>query len=156
VYRYPVYNQQRVLHQSIALREKHIYGARLSEDDILSFCDLLLVPGIHYISFGTIKAGRHVINSFIEFLKCYHTIGFIDRVGSSNRGMNLYELFFSYKTDEQLRQALERFFIEDFTYDFIWIIYPKSSESRAFIHAFLDYVLAFNVDQKIPIVFIGS
>lgn len=114
------------------------------------------MPGIHYVSFGSLKEGRHTINLFIDFLKCYHTIGFIDRIGTRNRGMNLYELFSRYPTDTHLRQALDKFFIEDFTYDFIWIIYPQYSVARTFIHIFLDQVIAFNIEQKIPIVFIST
>jgi len=114
------------------------------------------MPGIHYVSFGSLKEGRKTVNLFIEFLKCYHTIGFIDCIGIQNRGMNLYELFASYQDDVQLRQALDQFFIDDFSYDFIWIVYPKYQVARTFINIFLDQLLTFNIDQKIPIVFIST
>jgi len=83
-------------------------------------------------------------------------VGFIDRPGIHNRGMNLYELFLNYQDDMQLRLALDQFFIEDFSYDFIWIIYPKYSVAHTFTHIFLDQALSFNIDQKIPLVFIST
>lgn len=144
------------IHPSIALAQKQTYTNHLNEADILSLCDLLLMPGVHYVSFGSLEEGRRTINSFIEFLKCYHTIGFIDRIGIKNRGMNLYELFSNYHDNTLLRQELDRFLIEDFSYDFIWIVYPRYQVARTFIHIFLDQILAFNIDQKIPIVFISS
>ena len=149
-------NQFGNIHPSIALIQKQTYTRNLDEEEILSFCDLLLMPGIHYVSFGSLKEGRKTVNLFIEFLKCFHTIGFIDCIGIQNRGMNLYELFASYQDDVQLRQALDQFFIDDFSYDFIWIVYPKYQVARTFINIFLDQLLTFNIDQKIPIVFIST
>lgn len=144
------------VHPSLALVEKRLYARRLDENDILSLCDLLLMPGIHYVSFGSLTHGRRTINLFIEFLKCYYTIGFIDRIGARNHGMNLYELFAQYTDNVALRTALAAFFVEEFGYDFIWIVYPKYAVARTFIHIFLDQVIEFNVDQKIPIVFIST
>ena len=145
------------IHSSIALARKNVYSRNnLGEDEILSLCDLFLTPGLHFVSFGSLQEGRRIVNLFIELLKCYHDIGYIDRVGMKNRGMNLYELFANYQDDAELRQRLDAFFAQDFAYDFIWIIAPKYAVAHTFINIFLDQVLAFNIDQKIPIVFIST
>lgn len=144
------------IHPSIALTQKKVYSKCLGEEEILSLCDLFLTPGLHYVSFGNLEEGRRIINLFIELLQCYHAIGFIDRIGIHNRGMNLYEQFANYKDNAQLRQRLDAFFAQDFAYDFMWIIYPKYQVAQTFINIFLDQVIAFDVDQKIPIVFIST
>ena len=144
------------VHPSLALLEKRVYTSDLGEEDILSLCDLLLTPGIHYVSFGSLEEGRRTINLFIEFLKCYYTIGFIDRIGARNRGMNLYELFAQYTSDTALRCALTTFLVEEFDYDFIWIVYPKYAVACTFTQIFLDQALELNIDQKIPIVFVST
>ena len=69
------------VHPSIALAQKRIYARELNEEDVLSLCDLFLSPGLHYISFSTIQEGRKTINLFIDLLKCYHAVGYIDRIG---------------------------------------------------------------------------
>ena len=70
--------------------------------------------------------------------------------------MNLYELFVHYENDKLLREEINRFFLEEFDYDFIWIIYPKYQVSNTFIHIFLDQIIEFNIDQKIPVVFVSA
>lgn len=145
------------IHPSIALAHKCVYTQQPNEQDILSLCDLFLTPGMHYVTVTSIKEGRTVVNLFVDMLKCYHAVGFIDKVGKgSSQGMNLYELFAHYKDNLVLRDALNKFFLEEFDYDFIWIVYPKYSVAHTFIHIFLDQVIEFNVDQKIPIVFINT
>ena len=144
------------IHPSIALARKKIYTKHLGEEEILSLCDLFLTPGLHYVSFGSLEEGRRIINSFIELLQCYHAIGYIDRVGIHNRGMNLYEQFANYQDDAELRKQLDAFFAQDFAYDFMWIIYPKYQVARTFINIFLDQVIEFSIDQKIPVVFIST
>lgn len=145
------------VHPSIALARKRTYTHELGEEDILSLCDLFLTPGLHYISFSTIKEGRTTINLFVDLLKCYHTVGYIDRAGCKyNQGMNLYELFAHYEDGKALRDAINQFFIEEFDYDFIWIIYPKYQVSHTFINIFLDQLIEYNIDQKIPVVFISA
>ena len=154
-----LHNQERLdrVHPSIALAQKRTYARELNEEDVLSLCDLFLSPGLHYISFSTIKEGRRIINLFIDLLKCYHAIGYIDRIGHRyNQGMNFYEFFAHYENDKLLREEINRFFIEEFDYDFIWIIYPKYQVSNTFIHVFLDQIIEFNIDQKIPVVFISA
>jgi len=145
------------IHPSIALAQKQTYTKELDEDDILSLCDLFLTPGIHYISFSTLQEGRRTMNLFVNLLKCYHAIGYIDRVGCKyNQGMNLYELFSHYSDNQELRVALNQFFIEEFAYDFIWTVYPKYQVARTFTHIFLDQLIEFNIDQKIPVVFLST
>ena len=145
------------VHPSIALAQKRTYARELNEEDVLSLCDLFLSPGLHYISFSTIQEGRKTINLFIDLLKCYHSIGYIDRVGCKyNQGMNLYELFAHYEDGKILRDAINEYFIQEFDYDFIWIVYPKYQVSNTFIHIFLDQLIEFNLDQKIPIVFVSA
>lgn len=146
------------VHPSIALAQKQTYTQELGEDDILSLCDLFLTPGIHYVSFSSLREGRRIINLFVDLLKCYHAIGYIDRANCNyNQGMNLYELFAHYdENGTALRQALNQFFIEQFAYDFIWIVYPKYQVARTFINIFLDQLIEFNIDQKIPVIFIST
>jgi len=145
------------VHPSIALARKRTYAKELNEEDILSLCDLFLTPGLHYVSFSTLQIGRHTINLFVDLLKCYHAVGYIDRVGEKeSQGMNLYELFAHYSDNKALREAINQFFVEEFAYDFIWIVYPKYQVSRTFTHIFLDQLIEFNIDQKIPVVFINS
>jgi hypothetical protein len=144
------------IHPSIALAQKKVYTKGLGEDDILSLCDIFLKPGLHYISFSTINEGRRTINLFVDLLKCYHTIGYIDRGSKYSQGMNLYEFFAHYKNGKVLRDTLDTFFIEEFSYDFIWIVYPKYQVARTFIHIFLDQLIEYNIDQKIPVIFIST
>lgn len=145
------------VHPSIALANKCVYTRQPDESDILTLCDLFLTPGIHYITFATLTEGRKTVNLFVDMLKCYRTVGFIDRVRPvANHGMNLYEFFAHYHDDTALREALELFFLEEFDYDFIWIVYPKYMVARTFINIFLDQIIAFNIDQKIPLVFIST
>ncbi len=145
------------MHPSIFLARKKVYAAQLDENEVLELCDIFLKPGIHGITFTSLTVARKVVDSFIEHLTCYHAIGYIDRIGAHHhKGLNLYEFFAHYSCDEQLGPALEIFFLEQFCYDFIWIVYPKYQVATTFIQKFLDGVLEFQIDRKIPIVFVSS
>jgi hypothetical protein len=144
------------IHPAIACAHKNEYKKRLSEEDIIFLCDLFLKPGLHYISFSSIAEGRRTINSFVNLLKYYRTVGYIDRDNRAAQGMNLYEMFVEYADRKELKEALDAFFVEDFVYDFIWIVYSRFHVTQTFIRIFLDHVLEYNIDQKIPIIFINS
>jgi len=145
------------VHPSIALAQKRTFTHELNEESILSLCDLFLTPGLHYVSFSTLQEGRKTINLFVDLLRCYHAVGYIDKADSkANQGMNLYEFFAHYQNGQDLRNAINKFFLEDFDYDFIWIIYPKYQVSSTFINVFLDQLIEFNIDQKIPLIFVST
>lgn len=145
------------VHPAITLARKKVYDAHLTENDVVALCDIFLTPSIHYVTFTSLATGRKVMHSFIDHLTCYHAIGYIDRIGISHqKGMNLYEFFAHYESGEHLREAIEQFFLERFNYDFIWIVYPKYQVAQTFIQVFLDCVVEYRIDQKIPIIFLST
>lgn len=145
------------IHPALSLTSNKVFDRQLTADDVVALCDMFLVPGVYSIMFKSLAAGRAVLDAFAVQLTCYHAIGYIDHVGQQHpRGMNLYELFAHHAQDDELRNAMQTFFLEQFNYDFIWIVYPKYQVSHTFVHIFLECAFENHVDAKVPIVFVTT
>jgi len=125
---------------------------------VLALCDLFLTPGIHYVSCATMHDGRRIMKLFIEQLSWYRTIGYIDHAHAMHykHGLNLYDLFATIHDRGTLNQALDSFFLNSFEYDFLGIINAQTGRSKQFGRLFIDKLINNALDQRIPIVCIGS
>lgn len=134
------------------------YDTQLSEEDILSLCDVFLTPGIHYLTFSSLKNGRQTMELFVQQLSCYRVVGYVDYLSHITyaHGMNIYELFKQYRERTVLQQALDEFFLSSFDYDFIWIVHSRFERPRLFNRIFLETAINLNIDKKIPIICMGD
>ena len=146
------------MHPAIAPILTKRYSYELSEDDILSLCDLFLTPGLHYATFTSLRDGRRIMQLFVDQLSCYRVLGYVDHATYTNYapGMNIYELFKHYRDRDKLQAALDEFFLVAFDYDFLWIIHSRYERPRLFNKIFLDSAMSANLDQKIPIICVSA
>lgn len=148
----------RELHPAIAPIDIKPYSSKnLSEEDALALCDLFLTPGLHYVTCATIHDGRRIMKLFIEQLSCYRTIGYIDHAHAMHykHGLNVYDLFSSYHARDELVQALDQFFFDSFEYDFLGIINARSGRAHLFNKLFIEKVINYSFNQRIPIICFG-
>ncbi len=121
----------------------------ISDTQILELQDLFLCNGIHAMHVSQVDEGRCIIYNFLEALRCFNLIGcFTPDENLQDHVFNIYTHFKKNKLfDDQNRNRLEQFLLEDFDFDFIWIE-QCDQESKSF----LKKIQELKIDSRLPII----
>lgn len=140
------------LNSSTIPHHVHTHARKLNERDALLLCDLFLTPGVHYVVFDSLSRGRRLVDSLARIGSFYQAIAYIAPTARNNLcGINLYEMF---RSTREPAYALRRFLLYEFDYDFVWISYTKQQPLNSFSQLFMESAIEFNLDRKIPILFV--
>lgn len=121
---------------------------------IIELQDIFLTNGVHIIDVESLQEGRLLIQKFLQALRYYQTIGCLTQQGQSLEegifDIHEYLLLYGFLEGKNTNE-LERFFIEDFNFDFVWIE-KKISEDNDWSVYFEQRMVHYEIDIQIPII----
>ncbi len=124
-----------------------------TENEILYLEKICMQPGIHNITVSSLASGRHVIAQILQALAWHQDIGYLainEEIDKKIDVTNITKIF-KWPIDQE---QLEYFFIHYFYYDFLLIEVSKELYSMPWINVFEQQLLAYKIDEIIPIVII--
>ncbi len=126
----------------------------ISEQLIIELQDIFLTNGVHVIDVESLQEGRMLIQKFLRALKCYQSVGCLaqDEITITKEIFDIHHYLLMYGFLERKNtNDLERFFIEDFNFDFIWIERKIDDQSEWSLY-FEQRISHYDIDQQIPII----
>jgi hypothetical protein len=121
----------------------------ISEQQIIELQELFLTPGFHQYPITTVKDARALMYTFLDALRCYQIVGCM----TANTDLPLRKSIFD--INDYLWQYgylgssnYDKFFIEEFDIDFLWIEPTQHNE----FDQFKEKLAEFNIDKQIPII----
>lgn len=144
-----------------AVRSTHVYGTKkrvvvpLAEEDILELQDFFLTNGIHDIVVDTVETGRKLMHTLLSSLNCYHSMAVLtlEPLAGKLPACDIYQelLQDNFFTDIH---AIDRFFIEHFYFDFMWIERSEDLANAHWIPYFEQQLMEYKLEFHLPIVYI--
>ncbi len=124
----------------------------ISEQQIIELQEIFLTPGFHNFPITTVKDARSLIYTFLDALRCHQIIGCMTAntdlpLRKSIFDINHYLCEYGYFGSNH-SYNYDRFFIEEFDIDFLWIEPSKSNQ----FSQFKEKIAEFNIDKQIPII----
>jgi hypothetical protein len=129
-----------------------------SENEILALQEKFLRNGFQYIKVQDCKAGRSIVQRFLDSLAVYHDIACIslsDNPLPKYITDIYYELANCGYLDPFGQHYLDDYFIEHFYFDFIWIEATQKLFSSTWFQDFEDKILSFKIDEHIPFIIVS-
>lgn len=120
-----------------------------TELDLLYLSMIFTTKGVHRIRASDELSSRLLIKNVLTSLHWYHQIAFISTAADT--------LDFSDNIIARLPKpiddlAIERFFLEEFYYDFIWIELTEDLKKEHWLEIFKETLQSFQIDQIIPVI----
>lgn len=132
---------------------RHI-GCQMTEDDILYLQDIFLTNGMHAISVPDVKTGRSIMYSMLQSLNYYHMAACMARTQTLPLDASITDIYsqLSCAAHETCYEEVERFYIEEFFGDFLWIeLSPQLVDAQLLAHSF-HALNVLEMCRRIPIV----
>jgi len=135
----------------IALETMH---EPFSESDVLKLQDTFLTNGIHYIKTTHLKAGRIIIQTFLQSLPIYTEIACLTM--HENLDMSVIDMYKELLDNNYLNSTdirnLEEFFIDQCFIDFMWIEATQGLLDTSWFAIFEQNIHDFKLCQTMPII----
>ena len=144
------------MHNHVRIKQYKHLSSNLSEKEILSLQEFFWATGFHYLKVDTISQGRTLIKLFLSSLDYYKNVGCIT-LSSGALPMNATNLYTELKQFNALQensQNLEKFLLEAFYYDFVWIELTPSLLTSPWLGHLEQKIIDFNLASTMPILFI--
>lgn len=126
----------------------------LSEQDILCLQDSFLEVGIHYIKVRSVATGRTLVETFLKSLNNYYdNVACLTASKISVNPKNAFDVFKALE-GKTSREEIERFFIEQFYFDFLWIEASQDLISKPWFHDFQQLLANFKIEKSVPVMVI--
>lgn len=137
---------------SLCATYRHIKGP-CSEQDYIELFEEFLVPGIHVLKVKNITVGRNLVDVFSKTLKNFHEVGCLT-VASDALPDYVTDIHQEILLNGDIQDAenLENYFLDMFSYDFLWIEATKELQKSSLFADLNTIVSEFHIDQQIPIV----
>jgi len=135
----------------------HIQGKKVSShEQIIALQDLLLTPGFHCLKVANVASGRMIIDIFLMSLNYFHTIGCLTLHQSPLPG-NIHNMYIQLLEEGYLNEGgdgIERFLIEAFYCDFIFIEMEEAIMSKKWLPLFQQKIIDLGLDKTVPVIYL--
>lgn len=143
----------------IYLKDLKLKTDILSENEILLFQELFYTTGFHYIQVDSFSQGRALVDTFISSIKYHKNIAYLTTQSKPLLKNSLFKAVDIYKELNKLNALynfhnLEKFLLENFYYDFLWIELNFEILNSCWLGHFEQKIIDFNIDNTLPIIYL--
>lgn len=121
-----------------------------SEQDYIEMHSTFLAPGIHHLEVENISSGRNLMSVFLATFKNFHETGCLT-MSSEPLPHFVVDIFDELYINTYDPWSIEKFFLEDFSCDFLWIEATESLQSSQLFSLFNSTISHYRIDQHMPI-----
>jgi len=133
-------------------------SAALADEQIIELHKLLLTNGFHYVQIRNIQEGRSALSVLLDSLSYYADVGCLTLHTSPLPG-DIFDLYYHLLHEGYLGSRysydLEKFFLERFENDFLWIEATPELTKQPWYVYFEQKLIEFRIHEKIPIVIVS-
>ncbi len=131
----------------------------LADEQIIELHKILLTDGFHYIQVANVKEGRSTLGALLDSLAYYCDVGCLT-LETMPLPSNIFDLYYHLSQEGYLDSGkysadLEKFFLERFENDFLWIEATPELIKKPWYLYFEQKLLEFRIHEKIPIIVVS-
>jgi hypothetical protein len=123
---------------------------------IIELQNIFMSPGIHKITVKNITSGRSLMDTFLKSLNYYHHVGCLTTipVHLDDQTIDMYKLIQKYTQSFEIDRAIEDFFVEHSSFDFVWIEMTKDLLDQFSLQDIKRMCEILTVNESIPVIMI--
>lgn len=138
--------------------QRYLFSAKLSEEHIIAYHSLMLMPGIHSIVVKNMQIGRAIMLSLVKSLGYYHNVGCLS-LEETPQEHSIKDVYYNLIAGDYLNahsgKSIQDFLFEDFTTcDFLWIEKTTELENALWYNYFYQALLPHA--NRLPIFVLGN